>query len=98
MKPIPSSCSHSGGPLLPSPLKTGLSISSSPPGGMPLTSPGSVFETSGVEDAAFHVNCAHNCACNKSCCNGHYNRTPDLGKCVMWWNVWDLAVHTILDA
>ena len=31
-------------------------------------------------------------------CNGHYNRTPDLGKCGMWWNVWDLARHTILDA
>ena len=31
-------------------------------------------------------------------CNGHYNRTPDLGKCVMWWNAWDLARHTILDA
>ena len=30
-------------------------------------------------------------------CNGHYNRTPDLGKCVMWWNVWDLARYTILD-
>ena len=21
---------------------------------------------------------------NKQRCNGHYNRTPDLGKCVMW--------------
>ena len=31
-------------------------------------------------------------------CNGHYNRTPDLGKCVMWWNVWDLAMLLILDA
>ena len=31
-------------------------------------------------------------------CNGHYNRTPDLGKCVMWWNWWDLARLTILDA
>ena len=31
-------------------------------------------------------------------CNGHYNRTPDLGKCGVWWNVWDLARHTILDA
>ena len=30
-------------------------------------------------------------------CNGHYNRTPDLGKCVMWWNAWDLARHVILD-
>ena len=30
-------------------------------------------------------------------CNGHYNRTPDLGKCEMWWNTWDLARHTILD-
>ena len=30
-------------------------------------------------------------------CYGHYNRTPDLGKCGMWWNVWDLARHTILD-
>ena len=32
------------------------------------------------------------------CCNGHYNRTPDLGKCVMRWDVWDLARYTILDA
>ena len=31
-------------------------------------------------------------------CYGHYNHTPDLGKCVMWWNAWDLARHTILDA
>ena len=31
-------------------------------------------------------------------CNGHYNRTPDLGKCGMWWNTWDLARHSILDA
>ena len=31
-------------------------------------------------------------------CNGHYNRTPDLGKCRMWWNTWDLAKRTILDA
>ena len=31
-------------------------------------------------------------------CNGHYNRTPDLGKCGMWWDTWDLARHTILDA
>ena len=31
-------------------------------------------------------------------CNGHYNRTPDLGKCGMWWNVWDLARYSILDA
>ena len=30
-------------------------------------------------------------------CNGHYNRMPDLGKCVMWWNTWDLARHMILD-
>ena len=30
-------------------------------------------------------------------CNGHYNRTPDLGKCVMWRDTWDLARHTILD-
>ena len=30
-------------------------------------------------------------------CNGHYNRSPDLGKCVMWWNTWDLARYTILD-
>ena len=32
-------------------------------------------------------------------CNGHYNRTPDLGK--MWDVVgrkWDLARYTILDA
>ena len=33
----------------------------------------------------------------KAACNGHYNRTPDLGKCGMWWNAWDLAGHTILD-
>ena len=26
-------------------------------------------------------------------CNGHYNRTPDLGKYWMWWNAWDLAIH-----
>ena len=31
-------------------------------------------------------------------CNGHYNRTPDLGKCVMWWDVWDLTRYLILDA
>ena len=31
-------------------------------------------------------------------CNGHYNRTPDLGKYGMWWNVWDLARYTILNA
>ena len=31
-------------------------------------------------------------------CNGHYNRTPDLGKYGMWWNTWDLARHTMLDA
>ena len=31
-------------------------------------------------------------------CNGHYNRTPDLGKYVIWWNTWDLARYTILDA
>ena len=30
-------------------------------------------------------------------CNGHYNRTPDLGKYDEWWNTWDLARHTILD-
>ena len=24
-------------------------------------------------------------------CNGHYNRTPDLGNGRMWWNMWDLA-------
>ena len=30
-------------------------------------------------------------------CYGHYNRTPDLGKCEMWWNAWDLAGYTILD-
>ena len=34
----------------------------------------------------------------KEKCNGHYNRAPDLGKCVMWWNTWDLARYTILDA
>ena len=39
------------------------------------------------------------CQSSLSCteCNGHYNRTPDLGKCEMWWNTWDLARHTILD-
>ena len=31
-------------------------------------------------------------------CNSHYNRTPDLGKCVMWGNLWDLARLLILDA
>ena len=31
-------------------------------------------------------------------CNGHYNHMPDLGKCGMWWNVWDLARQPILDA
>ena len=31
-------------------------------------------------------------------CNGHYNCTPDLGKCGRWWNTWDLARHSILDA
>ena len=31
-------------------------------------------------------------------CNGHYNRTPDLGKYRMWWNAWDLARLLILDA
>ena len=31
-------------------------------------------------------------------CNGHYNRAPDLGKYVMWWNMWDLARLSILDA
>ena len=31
-------------------------------------------------------------------CNGHYNRPPDLGKCVRWWNAWDLAKLSILDA
>ena len=30
-------------------------------------------------------------------CNGHYNRTPDLGKYEVWRNTWDLARHTILD-
>ena len=30
-------------------------------------------------------------------CNGHYNRMPDLGKCGVWGNTWDLARHTILD-
>ena len=34
----------------------------------------------------------------RSQCNGHYNRTPDLGKCMMWWDTWDLARYTILDA
>ena len=34
----------------------------------------------------------------RSKCNGHYNRPPDLGKCVMWWDVWDLTRYTILDA
>ena len=37
-------------------------------------------------------------AINVKYCNGHYNRTPDLGKCRMWWNSWDLARYTILDA
>ena len=31
-------------------------------------------------------------------CNSHYNRMPDLGKYVMWGNMWDLARHTILDS
>ena len=31
-------------------------------------------------------------------CNSHYNRTPDVGKGVMWWNLWDLAKLSILDA
>ena len=31
-------------------------------------------------------------------CNGHYNCTPDLGRCVMWWNTWDSAKLSILDA
>ena len=31
-------------------------------------------------------------------CNGHYNRTPDLGKYGGWWNVWNLAMYTIPDA
>ena len=31
-------------------------------------------------------------------CNGHYNRTPDLGKWRRWRNVWDLARQPILDA
>ena len=31
-------------------------------------------------------------------CNGHYNHMPDLGKCGIWWNVWDLARQPILDA
>ena len=30
-------------------------------------------------------------------CNGHYNRTPDLGRCAKWWNTWDLARYSILD-
>ena len=33
----------------------------------------------------------HPCTSILVWCNGHYNRTPDLGKCMMWWNVWDLA-------
>ena len=31
-------------------------------------------------------------------CNGHYNRTPDLGKWRIWWDKWDLARYPILDA
>ena len=34
---------------------------------------------------------------SKSSCNGHYNRTPDLGKCVMQRETWDLANCSILD-
>ena len=28
---------------------------------------------------------------SQSGCNGHYNRTPDLGKWAMWWNVVGLS-------
>ena len=31
-------------------------------------------------------------------CNGHYNCTPDLGKCGIWQSTWDLAKQSILDA
>ena len=31
-------------------------------------------------------------------CNGHYNRTPDLGRWVMWWDNVGLSKYTILDA
>ena len=31
-------------------------------------------------------------------CNGHYNRKPDLGDWESWWNTWDLASLSILDA
>ena len=31
-------------------------------------------------------------------CNGHYNRTPDLGKMCDVGNTWDLARLLILDA
>ena len=31
-------------------------------------------------------------------CYGHYNRAPDLGKCIKWWNTWDSAELSILDA
>ena len=30
-------------------------------------------------------------------CNGHYNRMPDLGKCEVRQNTWDLAKQSILD-
>ena len=30
-------------------------------------------------------------------CNGHYNRTPDLGKWVMRWDNVGLSKYTILD-
>ena len=47
----------------------------------------------GLLDRSLYV-----CQKEEVACNGHYNRTPDLGKYVMWWNTWDLARHTILDA
>ena len=31
-------------------------------------------------------------------CNGHYNCKPDLGDGELWWNTWDLAGLSILDA
>ena len=37
------------------------------------------------------------CVC-EHVCNGHYNRKPDLGGRESWWNTWDLASLSILDA
>ena len=30
-------------------------------------------------------------------CNGHYNRTPDLGKWVKWWNGVTFELNALLD-